>query len=162
MLRKMMTLALISGGLTVAACNTMFDETDAAPSPTDGGTVFVRIDRQHSSGSDGVLYHYAGGEFEPEPLFGAPERSRPVDRDPVFSRDGAALWFRRQEGPRARIVRSARLGSVFDAPLPVDRFWGTGALRSPLPVERDRLLLLRPAHGEFGDLLLSSRGRRRS
>src|SRR5262245_28059812 len=142
----------------VAICNTMRDETDPAPDPS-GGVVFAQVDRNRSNGNDGVLLRWDGGDLQPQPLFGAPGKTRPIDRDPVFAADGSALWFVRQNGAATHVVRSARLLDTFDPPLAVDHGWGTGALRSPLPVGRGELWLLRPARGEFDDQWLRSDGR---
>ncbi|MGE3350975.1 MAG: hypothetical protein AB7O84_04525 [Planctomycetota bacterium] len=144
--------------VAVTACNTMLDETDPAPDPL-GGAVFARIDREHRHGDDGVLFRWDGGDLDPVPLFGAPGKDRPVDRDPSFAPDGSALWFLRQDGPWCHLVRSGRLGAAFDPPVAVDGGWGAGAVRAPVQVDARQLLVLRPASADLPAMVLASAGR---
>lgn len=138
----------------VLACNTARDETDPAPTPDGQELVFVRLDRQPDRGDDGVLYRWRrAGELDPAPVFG-PERrgAAPVQRDPAFAADGAALWFvQKPAGGRLSLWRATFAAGEFDAPQAIDTGWGSGELRSPLPAADGRTLRLwSPRRGEGG------------
>jgi hypothetical protein len=121
----------------VPACNTALDETDPALHPDGATFVFVRSDRRVDGGNDGTLWRWRLGDVhDPEPLFGngRARSTRRVERDPVFTADGGALWFvQKPPAQRLQLVRASLHQGTFDAPLVVGAEWGTAELRSPLP-----------------------------
>ncbi|HZT56420.1 MAG TPA: hypothetical protein VFA35_09355, partial [Burkholderiaceae bacterium] len=111
-----------NGGFTppepLPLCNTARDETDPAPAPGTDELLFVRVDPNVRGGDHGVLLRaHLNGDTDPEPVFAdvaarRPE-AQPVDRDPVFARDGGAVWFvRREPGRPAALLRASRLGDA--------------------------------------------------
>ncbi|MBL8723258.1 MAG: PD40 domain-containing protein [Planctomycetes bacterium] len=128
--------------------NTALDECDPAPAPDGARLVFVRCEPARGIGAPGVLWQcdLAAGRA-PVPLWSwrTSRESAAVDRDPVFSADGSALWFVRQlaEAPPT-VHRASCCGAEFDAPRALGREWGTLALRSPLPLPGLALGLLWP------------------
>ncbi|MBK8098484.1 MAG: hypothetical protein IPK26_15350 [Planctomycetes bacterium] len=148
----------------VSLCNTSRDETDPAPSPVAGELVFVRLEPQ-ADGRGTLMLVDLGGDVDPAPLlpFDGLRRAAesPNDRDPVFDRDGAGLWFLRQVGgERPRLFRMARVGAEWDAPRPIDERWGATGFRSPLPLPGFELRVLAPRRGEGEpDLWFAATGR---
>lgn len=139
----------------VAAANSALDETDPAPSPDGSLLVFARVDRGVRGGDHGELWalrREEAADAAASPLFARePERRQraPIDRDPVFSADGAALWFVRQgPGGATTLLRCSRLQGAFDRPVAMSRSWAQQGLRSPLPAaDGGALLALQPRTG---------------
>lgn len=158
------TPRLLAGAAEIAplaACNTALDETDPAPHGNGVDLVFVRSDREQDDGNNGTLWRWRVGDaLDPVMVFAAAARGsrptqQPVERDPVFAPDGAALWFvQKERGQRLQLVRASLLNGAFDAPVAVGGDWGTGELRSPVPgADGRRLGLLAPKVGDgAGDL----------
>ena len=131
----------------VAECSSPLDECDPAPSPDGSEVVFVRSSREPGVGDHGTLWRCAlDGASQPRRVFDVDlskaTSPRPVDRDPSFAKDGAALWFVRAIAGRLTIVRSSRLEGTFAEPLAIDGDWSTPPLCSPVPSSDGRTLYL--------------------
>ncbi|MGC3970442.1 MAG: prenyltransferase/squalene oxidase repeat-containing protein [Pirellulales bacterium] len=142
----------------VPACRTALDETDPAPHPNGVDLVFVRSDRRLDGGNDGALFHWRVGDtLDPAPLFAPAARriDRVIQRDPVFTADGVALWFVQHAiGQRLALQRASLQAGVFDTPLTVGEQWPLAQLRAPLPSADGRELgVLLPKTGEQGSNL---------
>ncbi|MEZ5965066.1 MAG: prenyltransferase/squalene oxidase repeat-containing protein [Planctomycetota bacterium] len=122
--------------------NTTADESDPAVDPTGPALVFVR--RQEDLDARGSLSLWSApldGSAPAAPLWTSQSDVACLDRDPVFSADGRALWFVRQrEFGRPMLMRAWRHAGVFTDPVALPIRVSDGVLHGPSLHEGGRVL----------------------